>query len=181
MQDQPQSGQQQQQQQQSQQNPLELPLFSVNKNALKGEEEMRRMFGRDVVRMRHQEDEAADLGVMFCQASHRDAISGSCRHAQPPQAACCASEHHKQQCIVGKTDSCESDVAKGQCRRGCLIRAGTGTYLQRLLASQNTSLGSIIEAVLVARADREQAGQEGGCQARHPEENAPEDGEACHP
>ncbi|CAL5228630.1 g11796 [Coccomyxa viridis] len=53
---------QQQQQQQQQQAPLEPPLFTVNKNALKGEEEMRRMFGRDVVRMRHQEDEAADLG-----------------------------------------------------------------------------------------------------------------------
>ncbi len=61
MQDQRQSGQQQQQQ--LQQTPLEPPLFSVNRNALKGEEEMRRMFGRDVVRMRHQEDEAADVGV----------------------------------------------------------------------------------------------------------------------
>ena len=68
MQDQPQSGQQQQQ---SQQNPLEPPLFSVNKNALKGEEEMRRMFGRDVVRMRHQEDEAADLGATSCTMSHK--------------------------------------------------------------------------------------------------------------
>lgn len=59
MQDQRQPGQQQQQREQA---PLEPPLFAVNKNALKGEEEMRRMFGRDVVRMRHQEDEAADLG-----------------------------------------------------------------------------------------------------------------------
>lgn len=41
---------------------LEPPLLSVNHNALKGDEETRRMFGRDVVQMRHQEDQAADLG-----------------------------------------------------------------------------------------------------------------------
>ena len=70
------------QQQQQQQAPLEPPLFSVNKNALKGEEEMRRMFGRDVVRMRHQEDEAADLGNRF--ASH-ETTSILLRHAQLPK------------------------------------------------------------------------------------------------
>ena len=56
----------QSEQEQQQQAPAELPLFSVNKNALKGDEEMRRMFGRDVVQMRHQEDEAADLGRPYC-------------------------------------------------------------------------------------------------------------------
>lgn len=58
--------QRQSEQEQQQQAPAELPLFSVNKNALKGDEEMRRMFGRDVVQMRHQEDEAADLGRPYC-------------------------------------------------------------------------------------------------------------------
>ena len=67
---------QQQQQQQQQQAPLEPPLFTVNKNTLKGEEEMRRMFGRDVVRMRHQEDEAADLGKCF--AAYRLIRHNSC-------------------------------------------------------------------------------------------------------
>lgn len=43
---------------------LEPPLLLVNLNTLKGDEEMRRMFGRDVVQMRHQEDQAADLGKM---------------------------------------------------------------------------------------------------------------------
>ncbi len=41
---------------------LEPPLLSVNHNALKGDEEMRRMFGRDIVQMRRQEDQAEDLG-----------------------------------------------------------------------------------------------------------------------
>jgi len=54
------------QQDQQQQASAEVPLFFVNKNALKGDEEMRRMFGRDVVQMRHQEDEAADLGRLYC-------------------------------------------------------------------------------------------------------------------
>lgn len=58
--------QRQSEQEQQQQAPAELPLFSVNKNALKGDEEMRHMFGRDVVQMRHQEDEAADLGRPHC-------------------------------------------------------------------------------------------------------------------
>ena len=40
----------------------EQPLLSVNVSALKGDEEMRRMFGRDIVQLRHQEDQAADLG-----------------------------------------------------------------------------------------------------------------------
>ena len=40
----------------------EQPLLFVNLSALKGDEEMRRMFGRDIVQLRHQEDQAADLG-----------------------------------------------------------------------------------------------------------------------
>ena len=41
---------------------VEQPLLFVNMSALKGDEEMRRMFGRDIVQLRHQEDQAADLG-----------------------------------------------------------------------------------------------------------------------
>ncbi len=40
----------------------EQPLLFVNMSALKGDEEMRRMFGRDIVQLRNQEDQAADLG-----------------------------------------------------------------------------------------------------------------------
>ena len=40
----------------------EQPLLFVNMSVLKGDEEMRRMFGRDIVQLRNQEDQAADLG-----------------------------------------------------------------------------------------------------------------------
>ena len=48
----------------------EQPLLLVNMSALKGDEEMRRMFGRDIVQLRNQEDQAADLG----EAAHAISI-----------------------------------------------------------------------------------------------------------
>ena len=60
---------------------LEQPLLSVNNNALKGDEEMRRMFGRDVVQMRHQEDQAADLGECVLQEYGEHRNLSRCSHA----------------------------------------------------------------------------------------------------
>ena len=48
----------------------EQPLLFVNMSALKGDEEMRRTFGRDIVQMRHQEDLAADLGEAVLYGVH---------------------------------------------------------------------------------------------------------------
>ena len=150
----------------------EQPLLCVNMSALKGDEEMRRMFGRDIVQLSHQEDQAADLGEATEHVSPQQPGRGYACYQTGTPCSCGSlwSQRHfkgNQACTVQR-QTCGPDKVP----RTIGLRRN---WLTCIVISWMSHQASLDSAVGRCRAHWQQAGQAGGGAAGPPQAAASEE------